>query len=294
VDEGQFTSSTAVRFIWTVPQETTGSPVASYELQVGKSPGGSDVFNGNVGNVLTRTAVGANGQQLYARVRARDAVGNTGSWSGNSDGILIDTVPPTVPGTPSDTGAYTSSSAVAFSWTAAGDSGSAVASYGLQVGTAPGANNVFNANVGNVLARTVTGGDGEKLYARVRAHDGAGNLGAWSGSSDGITVDSVRPRLTAVTALDCVTLQVTFDEPVSNADRISNYTSTRGLNIISAMPLSNSQYRLKTTGQQTGTTYVLTVQSGVTDRASNPIDPVYRSRTFAGGTTAANRWEMYR
>jgi hypothetical protein len=197
-DEGTYTTSTAVRFGWTAATDPGTSPsgVASYDLQVGTAPGASNVFNGNVGSVLTRTVTGANGQRLYARVRARDGAGNIGAWSSNSDGILIDTEAPEAPGAPADEGTYTSSTAVRFGWTAAIDPGtspSGVASYDLQVGTAPGASNVFNGNVGSVLTRTVTGANGQRLYARVRARDGAGNLGAWSSNSDGILIDTAAP-----------------------------------------------------------------------------------------------------
>ena len=44
--------------------------------------------------MLTKTVTGANGRTLYARVRARDRAGNNGLWSGNSDGIKVDTVAP--------------------------------------------------------------------------------------------------------------------------------------------------------------------------------------------------------
>jgi hypothetical protein len=72
--------------------------VASYDLLVETAPGLSDVFGGSVGNVLTRQITGSNGQQLYARVRARDHAGNAGPWSANSDGITVDTVRPCLVG----------------------------------------------------------------------------------------------------------------------------------------------------------------------------------------------------
>ena len=198
-DEGIYTSSTLVRFNWPAASDagTSGTGIASYDLQVGTRPGLSDVFTSNVGNVLTMSVTGVSGQTLYARLRARDLVGNIGPWSLASNGILIDTDAPTTPSAPTDKGLYTSSTTVTFNWTAtadAGTSGSGVSSYDLQVGTWPNASNVFNGHVGGNLSATVTGGaSGKKLFARVRAHDRAGNTGPWSRASHGILIDTIAP-----------------------------------------------------------------------------------------------------
>jgi len=293
-DAGTFTSSTTIRFDWTAATDS-GSGVARYDVQIGTGPGLNNAFDGNVGAALNKTVTGAHGQTLYARVRARDGVGNIGPWSGNSNGISIDTIAPTLPGTPTDAGVYSSSTAVRFGWTAAMDAASGVASYDLQVGTAPGMNNVFDGNVGITLIRTVTGAHGQTLYARARARDAVGNIGAWSPASDGITVDTVRPRLAGVTVVNPATLDLTFDEPVRNADQMANYLFTGGLTLLSVTRLSDTQYRLATTNQQTGTSYTLTVKSGVRDRAGNPMDPTACSRGFVGvGPTGAESWRLYR
>jgi hypothetical protein len=196
-DAGAYTSALA-RFSWMAAADagTTPSGVASYDLQVGTAPGLSNVFNGNVGNVLTRQVSGSNGQRLYARVRARDAAGNVGPWSLNSDGIWIDSVAPTAPGKPTGPSAYVASVFVIFNWTAATDLGttpSGVAAYELEVGTGPGLSNVFNGNVGNVLTRQVSGSNGQRLYARVRALDQAGNIGPWSPNSNAVLIDTAAP-----------------------------------------------------------------------------------------------------
>jgi len=232
---------------------------------------------------------------LYARVRARDRAGNLGGWSLSSDGILIDTGNPAAPGTPTDAGVYTSSTSVRFNWTAATDPGttpSGILSYDLQVGTAPGGSNIFNANVGNVLTRTVTGANGQTLYARVRARDRAANVGTWSGNSDGITVDTVRPTLTGAVARDYLSVDVTFNESVSNADQPLQYTCTGGLRVGQVWRISDTLYRLYTNRQTTGTSYTVTVLSGVKDRAGNSA---LGSRSFLGGVvTGVRSWELYR
>jgi hypothetical protein len=296
-DGGVYTSRTAVTFRWTGSSDT-GSGIGSYGLQVGTRRGLGNVFNGEVGNVLAVSVGGANGQRLYARVRALDRAGNASPWSASSDGILIDTAAPAAPGVPADTGSFTSSTAVRFTWTAATDPGttpSGVASYDLRVGTAPGWINVFNANVGNARTRVVNGANGQTLYARVRARDSAGNLGLWSGDSDGIAIDTVRPRLTGATARDYCSVTVTFNEPVLNGDRAANYVFSGGLRAMRAVRLSGWQFRVSTTDQTPGTSYTVTVGSAVKDQAGNPLDPAYASRAFRGGIKLrAGSWELYR
>jgi len=91
-DEGDWTSSTIVKFIWT-PAIDNGSGVVDYQLQVGTFCCDNSVFDGWIGNVLEYSVTGTRGQTLYAKVRAKDGVGLVGVWSQCSDGILINTPP---------------------------------------------------------------------------------------------------------------------------------------------------------------------------------------------------------
>lgn len=293
---GAFSSSTTVRFSWTASADDV-SGVATYGLLIDTFPGGR-IFNGMVGNVLSKSVTGANGRRLYAQVYARDTVGNISAWSPVSVGVLIDTLGPTAPGTPTDRGAFTSSTAVRFDWTAANDkgtSGSGVVSYEVWVGTAPGSGDRFQGNVGDVLTRTVVGANGQRLYARVRARDRAGNHGSWSGNSDGITIDTVSPRLIAAVASGGSAVEVTFDEPVENAASILSYTLTGGLGLVGVVRIDDSQYLILTTRQTPDSTYTVTVQDIVHDRAGNPVNPSARVRAFSGSKwTGARSWTEYR
>jgi len=236
----------------------------------------------------------ADRQTYFYRVKYRNAYLAESGWS-NVVKSTQDAAPPTVPGRPADAGAFTSSTTVRFTWTASSDAGSGVGDYDLQVGTQPGSANLFNRNVGNILTQTVTAADGQTLYARVCARDQVGNASAWSSSSDGITVDTAPPRLTAVASQDYRTLSVTFNEPVRDADRAGNYTCTGDLCILGVTSLSNMQYVLYTSEQVPKTSYTLTVRSAVKDRAGNRMAPSYSSRSFAGGiVTSARHWHIYR
>lgn len=92
---------------------------------------------------------------------------------------------------PLDEGELTASANVTFSWKpgSAQDPESGIAGYYLQAGTNPGGHDLFDGRVGKILTYTIK--DIPHLtncYARVAAVNGAGLTGAWSPSSDGITV----------------------------------------------------------------------------------------------------------
>lgn len=83
----------AVTFSWT--QGTAVDPdgqIVGYYLQVGSTPGGSDVFDGKVGNVLAKTVEDLglwDGRPIYARVKALNTAGLGSAWSEASDGSTV-------------------------------------------------------------------------------------------------------------------------------------------------------------------------------------------------------------
>ncbi|MBI4669642.1 MAG: fibronectin type III domain-containing protein [Elusimicrobia bacterium] len=99
-DAGIYVNSSSLTFSWTQGSAADAeSGIAGYYLQVGSAPAGSNLFDGDAGNILTKTATGAvDGQTYYARVRVKNGDGLYGSWSENSNGIMVDL---TAPGAPS-------------------------------------------------------------------------------------------------------------------------------------------------------------------------------------------------
>ena len=122
-----------------------------------------------------------------------NTISATGSpMTAHIDEIVDATGPTGAPGTPTDEGATKAGENLVFNWTqgTAADPETGIVAYQLQVGTTPGGSDTFDGWVGNALTWTVTGGaDGATYYARVRAMNGAGLTTAWSGNSDGITVN---------------------------------------------------------------------------------------------------------
>jgi len=215
-DQGKYRGSTSLTFNWT--QGTASdweSGIAGYYLQVARDTGFTDLIcNKNVGNVLSYTAAGClQGSTYYARVRAKNAVGLYGSYSGISDGITVDTtIPEGTPSIPADEGPVANSYTLTFNWTqgTALDSESEIAGYWLQVSTDPDFTALFyNGYVGNVFSKPVSGTTkGVTYYARVRARNGAGLYGSYSGASDGIIVqaqDTTPPKGSPSVPLDAGT-----------------------------------------------------------------------------------------
>ena len=288
--EPPFTSTTANTLYWTPP---SGSVACLLQWSASTSFATIAGTSGWTAATQYRATGLTDGVRYYYRAKARDAGLVEGPWS-NVVNSQQDATPPTVPGVPTDIGMYSSSTAVRFAWTAATDSGSGVAIYGLNVGTTPGAWNVFNGFVSST-AKTVNGQHGQTLYARVYARDAVGNGSRWSNVSDGITIDTVRPRLTSAVSNGTRTLTVTFDEPVGGADLASSYLCSGGVIVTSVLRLSGSLYRLTTTAQTVGGAYTLTVKNPVKDLAGNAMDPNYSSKPFrGGGWTGTRAWQRYR
>ncbi len=191
-DHGLFDDA-ALTFNWLAASDIGPAGIASYELEIRTTPANALVFSGNVGMALTHHAIGAEGESYLARVRAVDAGGNLGPWSADSDGVTIDSIAPTQPAAPTDGGVYSTNTNLSFNWINPGDVGLAgVASYDLEVGTSPGANDVYSGNLVG-LTHNIVGTNGSSYYARVRAIDSAGNISNFSTNSNGILVDTGNP-----------------------------------------------------------------------------------------------------
>lgn len=87
------TTEDTLTFNWTVGTAADpDSGISGYRLQVGTTPGGSDIFNGVVGNALSKTVTDLgmrDGVPLYGRVLALNGAGQEGAYSDNSTGYAI-------------------------------------------------------------------------------------------------------------------------------------------------------------------------------------------------------------
>lgn len=158
-------SGTTVTLSWTPP---AGAAPSAYVVEAGSSPGTSNVFVGNVGNVLILSTSAPLGT-YYVRVRGVNAFGP--GASSNEITLTVGTPPPPLPGPPTLTGSV-SQGIVSLAWTPAA-TGGVPTSYVLEAGTTLGATNLYNGNVGagTALTATVTPA---VYYIRVRGRNASG------------------------------------------------------------------------------------------------------------------------
>ena len=158
-------SATTVSLSWT---PAAGATPTAYILEAGTAPGASNVYVGNVGNVLA-LATAAPAATYHVRVRGVNAFG-PGAAS-NEVALTVGTPPAPLPGAPTLTGSV-AQTIVSLAWTPAA-TGGAPTSYVLEAGTSPGAANLFNGNVGagTQLSAAVTPA---VYYIRVRGVNAAG------------------------------------------------------------------------------------------------------------------------
>lgn len=192
-DSGQYTNNTSVTFNWTAGSDAL-SGVASYNCQVGTTPGGSNVFEGNVGNQTNKTVTGTNGNTYYCRAQTVDNAGNTSSWSGNSNGIMVDTAAPT-PGTAtSPTNDNDGTIRVDYSGVSDGGSGLEKVELWYKKGSGSWTNsNLSSTSASGFFDFTPTGDD--TYYFDLVAEDNAGNRSAdATGNGDDNTIfDTTNP-----------------------------------------------------------------------------------------------------
>ncbi|MDH4063743.1 MAG: M12 family metallo-peptidase [Acidobacteriota bacterium] len=123
---------------WQAPAQ--GGPITTYLIQAGTGPGLSDVFNGPVGAATSVSSPIANGT-YYIRVAAQNSIG-VGPYA-----MEVVAQVGTPPGPPENVMASALAGVITLSWSPP-SSGGAVTSYVVQAGSAPGAADFFNANVG--------------------------------------------------------------------------------------------------------------------------------------------------
>ncbi len=154
---------------------------------------------------VTRTGLSLlHGKLYYVGVRAKNGAG---LWSsvGYSNGITIDTTPPTAPGPPKEGSSttdydYDGDGAYTVHWPAASDPDSGIAAYEVQERLGPSgtwttltsSRTSPNVSVSGRLDRTT-------YFYKVRARNGAGLWGGWSAGSDGMLIDRTAPTPVTVT-----------------------------------------------------------------------------------------------
>ena len=148
----------------------------------------------NIADVGTYTwTIPASQQPLFTcLIRITDTFENLTALSASP--FILETRP-TAPGIPQDEGLYTSKLTTKFSWDSADDPETGISGYQIQVGTTPGSHDLADTLISNELEFAAATQHNTTIYARVRAINGVGLHGPWSGASDGIFADLTPPIL---------------------------------------------------------------------------------------------------
>ncbi|HKS26984.1 MAG TPA: S8 family serine peptidase [Pyrinomonadaceae bacterium] len=152
--DGSTLPSSTVTFNW-----TAGSCATDYWLFIGNSPGAYDIYNVDQGTSLSRTVsnLPADGRTIYVTLWTLI----NGAWQYNQYSYKTGACAKAVMTSPAD-GSTLSSSSATFAWTA----GSCATDYWLFIGNTPGAYDIYNADQGTSLSRTINGlpSDGRTVY----------------------------------------------------------------------------------------------------------------------------------
>jgi len=207
VDRGNWGSS-EITFSWTIGNANDPeSGISGYYLQVSTWQGVGEKIDGYVGDVSSKTITNCeNGKTYYARVKARNGAGLYTDWSGWSDGIIIDTSPPSGllvvrDGTSEDIDYPEFTTTLSANWDAASDSESGIARYWYAIGLSTVTTDIVDwTNAGLSTSVTKTGLNisyAITYYFLVKAENNAGLYNQQA--SDGQTIiDFSSPTLSQV------------------------------------------------------------------------------------------------
>ncbi len=200
-DDGGFTNNaTSIHATWTGTPGVSG--IMEYQYAIGTSAGGNQVVDWTSTSLTTNvTKTGltlTDGLTYYVSVKAKSSAG-VWSTAGSSDGILIDTTPPTcaIQALP----AYTGSNTINVQW-AANDSGSGLANLYYVQSKDGATGNWSNWQImTSVTSADFTAGiDGHTFYFQCKALDNSGNWSAYPGG-DGDTHTTVASSVLAAPAV---------------------------------------------------------------------------------------------
>jgi parallel beta-helix repeat protein len=190
---GMFNNTGTVQWWWN-PSADTGSKIEGYYVFIGTSPSGTDIINGEWLTITKYQLSGlSDGKTYYCRVKAKNGAGTIGSFSPSSEGILVDLDMPSAnkPLRPSE---FNNTGTIRWTWAESYDTGSGILGYYVHIGTTTEGSELVNDEFTSNTHYQVSGlVDGNTYYCRIKAENGAGTIGDFSITSDGVLVDLDSP-----------------------------------------------------------------------------------------------------
>ncbi|MBI3330551.1 MAG: fibronectin type III domain-containing protein, partial [Candidatus Omnitrophica bacterium] len=196
-DDGAYTTNTTqLHATWTSADPESGIAEYQYLIRQDSTSGTIIVPWTSTGTTaaITRTGLSLlHGKSYFFQVKARNGA-NLWSSVGSSNGIKVDTTPPTAPGLPKEGSAssdqdYDGDGKYTVYWAAAADAESKISAYEVQERVGP--SGAWTTLTSSRTARkfAVSGRlDKTRYVYQVRAKNGVGLWGAFSPASDGILV----------------------------------------------------------------------------------------------------------
>ena len=188
---------------WTNSSDSgTGLKNPAYTLEWSSSPTFASVTGSATTNSTSLAVPGSlSDNTWYFRVKATDNANNIAT-SAISNGIVIDSTAPTVPGQPSVGAIATNDNTPTWTWTASTDSGSGLAEIAYSIQWSQDTDFSGLGGQAGITTNTYTIPDNLSMtdgtwYFRVKAIDVLGNESAWSAT--GVTqIDTTRPTISNV------------------------------------------------------------------------------------------------
>lgn len=211
-----WTETTSMTFSWIAPNDPGDSGIAEYDYEIATDAGFISVVTSDSLTTTSVDFIGVEGSTYYCHVRARDNVGNTGSYSPASDGVTVDMTPPSAPAVSGDA-SPTSDTQPSWSWTSGGGGNG---TYRCKLDEA-------DLTSGSLLTTATLFTPGASLSdgshtLYVQERDDAGN---WSASgSHALTVDTLAPLIT-ISAPDISLLaslqEISYQLDIAGADQVN-------------------------------------------------------------------------
>ncbi len=207
-DDGAYTTSTTtLHATWVSADAESGIAAYQYLIRRDSTSGTIVVTWTSTGTTPSVTRTGLTliqGTSYYVGVKA---LNGDGLWSavGSSNGIRVDTTPPSAPGRPTEGSSTTDvdvdgDGAYTVYWAAPQEPESGIAAYEVQerVGTTGAWTTLTSSRTSRSFS--VSGRlHNTQYFYQVRARNGAGLWGAFSPVSDGVLVDRTGPSVVTVT-----------------------------------------------------------------------------------------------
>ncbi len=219
--------ATGINLSWAAATESGGS-IAQYLIERCQGAGCANFVQVGVSATTAYADAGLGGSKTYSyRVRAKDAAGNSGAYSGAATA----TTAAAVPGTPTNLAVTAlSSTQLNLSWGAASEAGGTISQYLIERCQGSGCGTFTQIGTSTSVSFQDTGLSGSTNYAyRVRAKDSVGNTGAYSNIATATTlaVSFTAPANLTATSASSTQITLTWAAASETGGTVSQYRIER-------------------------------------------------------------------